>query len=332
MHCIISVAHAHETALVPDLAMSALSFHRRAGPPGMRVLAVVGEADLDTEPALAQALNDALHDPPVPRALTVDCSGLRFCGCAGLNQLLRIRRAAAEADVSFALAGLSPQVARLLDLTGTRALFDVVPAAPALLGTPRRARARGQAGPTGQIPRPQDAGEPAPAPDAAPAGTRIGAQVAVLTAQVEKQARAGQWQLSEADTALARTTATRLQTFVGTAARQEALPGIERLEYLREALAVLAVGTAHTHGQLAWFLGRAAAALAPVLQWRALEADREHALGTVLPTLTEFTDAENAVRHVDAVLARTTTHGPATEAAPARPQAEENGRVRRSSA
>ncbi|MFE6270437.1 STAS domain-containing protein [Streptomyces goshikiensis] len=299
----------------------------------MRVLAVVGEADLDTEPALAQALNDALHDPPVPRALTVDCSGLRFCGCAGLNQLLRIRRAAAEGDVSFALADLSPQVARLLDLTGTRAVFDVVPAVPAALVTPRRgARTWGRAGPTGQIPRPQGVGEPAPAPDAAPAGTRIGAQVAVLTAQVERQARAGQWQLSEADTALARTTATRLHTFVGTAARQETLPGIERLEYLREALAVLAVGTAHTHGQLAWFLGRATAALAPVLQWRALEADREHALGTVLPTLKEFTDAENAVRHLDAVLARTTTHGPTTEAAPARSQAEGTGRARRSSA
>ncbi|WP_411107702.1 STAS domain-containing protein [Streptomyces sp. cmx-4-9] len=286
--------------------MSTLSFHRRIGPPGTRVLTVAGEADIDTEPALAQALNAALHDLPVPRALTVDCSGLRFCGCAGLNQLLRVRRAAAEADVLFALADLSPQVARLLDLTGTRAVFDVVAAASAV---PARTRTRGQAGPTGQISWPQGAGEPGPTPDAAPASTRIGAQVAVLTAQVERQADAGQWQLSEADTALARTTATRLQAFVGTAASQEALPGIERLEYLREALAVLAVGTAHTHGQLAWFLGRAAAALAPVLQRRALEADREHALGTVLPTLEEFTDAENAVRHLDAVLARTTTHG-----------------------
>ncbi|MFD9572464.1 hypothetical protein ACFWBI_21740 [Streptomyces sp. NPDC059982] len=124
----------------------------------------------------------------------------------------------------------------------------------------------------------------------------------------------GQPARSEADTALARSTATRLATFVGTAAAQEALPGIERLEYLREALAVPAVGTAHTHGQLAWFLGRATAALAPVLQWRALTADREHALGTVLPTPEEFTDAENAVRHLHNVLARTTAHGPATEA------------------
>ncbi|MFJ3176531.1 hypothetical protein ACIPJK_38035 [Streptomyces roseus] len=151
-----------------------------------------------------------------------------------------------------------------------------------------------------------------------PGGMGIGAQVAALTAQVERQTRAGQWELSEADIVLARDTATRLGAFVGAAAVQEALPGIERLEYLREALAVLAVGTAHTHGQLAWFLGRAATALAPVLQWRALTADREQALGTVVPSLEEFTDAENAIRRLEAVLARTTTHGPATEAAPAR--------------
>ncbi|MFJ3205773.1 STAS domain-containing protein [Streptomyces sp. NPDC086989] len=291
--------------------MSELSFHRLSGDAETRVLAVVGEADIDTEPALARALTAALREPPPPRALTVDCSGLSFCGCAGLNQLLRVRHAAVEAGVSFALADLSPQVARLLDLTGARAVFDVLPKLPTA----------GQAGPAGHIPSPQRAAGPAAAPDAGPTGMGIGAQVALLTAQIERQTSAGQWALSDADTALARATATRLGAFVGAAAVQEALPGIERLEYLREALAVLAVGTAHTHGQLAWFLGRAAAALSPVLHWRALTADREHALGTIVPTLEEFTDAENAVRRLNIVLAGTTVHGPATEAAPGRLQA-----------
>ncbi|AZM87165.1 STAS domain-containing protein [Streptomyces racemochromogenes] len=312
----VNPAHEAET-LAPDAVMPGLSTHRLAGPAGTRILAVVGEADIDTEPALARALNAALREPPVPQALTVDCSGLWFCGCAGLHQLLRVRRAAAEAGVSFALAALSPQATRLLDLTGTRAVFDVLPAVPPM--PPTKPRTPGRAVPAGRNPR--RAGGPAPAPDAVPADVGIGAQVAALTAQIERQTNAGQWELSEDDTALARATATRLGTFVGAAAVQEALPGIERLEYLREALAVLAVGTAHTHGQLAWFLGRAAAALSPVLHWRALTADQEHALGTIVPTLEEFTDAENAVRRLDTVLARTTTHGPATEAAPACPRA-----------
>ncbi|OKJ48662.1 hypothetical protein AMK27_38310 [Streptomyces sp. CB02009] len=134
-------------------------------------------------------------------------------------------------------------------------------------------------------------------------------QVAELAAEAERQTATGRWDLSTASTALARATATQLAGFVGPLDIQEALPGIERLERLREALAVVAIGTARTHGQLAWFLARANIALTPVLRWRALTADREHAFGTVVPTPQEFTDAENAVRHLQSVLARSTTHG-----------------------
>ncbi|MFJ3176532.1 STAS domain-containing protein [Streptomyces roseus] len=141
------VTPAHDTeSLVPDPVAPELSFHRLSGPAGTHVLAVVGEVDIDTEPALARALTAALSEPPPPQALTVGCSGLTFCGCAGLNQLLTARHAAAEAGVSFALTALSPQVARLIDLTETRAVFDVLPSPSAQPRTP--------AEPAGQIPLP----------------------------------------------------------------------------------------------------------------------------------------------------------------------------------
>ncbi|MFG2616985.1 hypothetical protein ACGFXC_05125 [Streptomyces sp. NPDC048507] len=115
-----------------------------------------------------------------------------------------------------------------------------------------------------------------------------------MAAQAGRQTRTGRWEPPSSDTALARATATLLGKAVGPAIVQQGLPGIERLERLREALAVRAIGTARTHGQLAWFLARTTTALTPVLQWRALSADRERALGPVVPTPEEFTDAETS--------------------------------------
>ncbi|MFG2841067.1 STAS domain-containing protein [Streptomyces zaomyceticus] len=288
---------APETGPGPDPVLSELSFHRLGGPPGTCVLAVAGEVDIDTAPALSIALDAALCGSPAPKSLVVDCSGLRFCECTGLNELLRARHTAAGVGIGFALAGLSPQVARLLDLTGTRAVFEV------LTKTPPSATGKPQA-----QARPHEV----PLPSTAPTATGMAVQMAELAAEAERQTGTGRWDLSAASTALARATATQLADSVGPLDIQEALPGIERLERLREALAVVAIGTAHTHGQLAWFLARANIALTPVLRWRALTADREHAFGTVVPTPEEFTDAENAVRHLQSVLARTTTHGFAT--------------------
>ncbi|MFE6855521.1 STAS domain-containing protein [Streptomyces sp. NPDC057674] len=291
---------APETDLEPEPVMSELSFHQLAGPSGACVLAVAGEADSDTAPALAIALDAALCGSPAPETLIVDCSGLRFCACAGLNELLRAHHAAAEAGVGFALATLSPQVARLLDLTGTRTVLEVLPTAPTLpTGKPQ---APAQARPCTRVSSSRTA----------PAAKGVSQQVAELTAEAERQTSVNRWDLSAASTELARATATRLGEAVGSVDTQEALPGIERLERLREALAVVAVGTSHTHGQLAWFLARATLALTPVLRWRALIADQEHAFGTVVPTPEEFTDAENAVRHLQSVLACATTHGFAT--------------------
>ncbi|MEU2390356.1 hypothetical protein [Streptomyces sp. NPDC007369] len=142
--------------------------------------------------------------------------------------------------------------------------------------------------------------------DRQPAGTDMRAQIADLVTEAETQLRDGLWKPTPEDVALARKAATGLAEAVRPAAEQEALPTIKRLEHLREALAVLAITLARTHGPLAWFLARASTTLSPVLAWRALPAANERqTFGATLPTPEELHDAEDAVRHLHTTLAHT---------------------------
>ncbi|MEV6212828.1 hypothetical protein [Kitasatospora sp. NPDC051914] len=141
-----------------------------------------------------------------------------------------------------------------------------------------------------------------PSPPRASVGTGVCGEVEGLAAEAERLMRDGLWELAPGDAVLALRTASGLAKAVGPADRQAFLPSIDRLEQLREAMAVLAIGIARTHGQLAWFLSRASTALAPVLHWRTLPADPRQAFGTVVPTPGELTDAEDAVRRLQAVL------------------------------
>ncbi|MEK9524248.1 STAS domain-containing protein [Streptomyces venezuelae] len=301
----------HTAVLPPDAVTPGLRVQQLSVPPGTHVLLLAGEVDGDTAPALADALDGALGGSPAPDALVVDCSGLRFCACAGLNEFLRARHAAAAAGIRFALAALTPQVARLLDLTDTFTAFEILPEGPlATVPAPKPAAA---------APKPPTLPTPSQtAAHTAHTDTGMCAQAAALTAQAERQTSTAQWDLSAAGTTLARTTAIRLGETIGPADVQQELPGIERLERLREALAILTIGTAHTHGQLAWFLSSATVTLTPVLRWRALTADERQSFGTVVPTSEEFTDAENAVRHVRTALSHITAHEEPTS--PALPQ------------
>ncbi|MFI2608385.1 hypothetical protein [Kitasatospora sp. NPDC018619] len=140
-----------------------------------------------------------------------------------------------------------------------------------------------------------------------PPGTGMWEQARELAAEAERQLRSGLWEFTPQDAALARKTADDLAGAIGPAAEQERMPVIERLEHLREALAVLALGIARTHGRLAWFLGRAGGVLSPVLRWRALPADRGQSFGTVVPSPAELTDAEAAVRRLRTALVRADT-------------------------
>ncbi|MFD5428217.1 STAS domain-containing protein [Streptomyces sp. NPDC127084] len=94
----------------------------RPGPePGIVVVAVAGELDHDTAEPLHAALEEGIAAGA--RRILVDCSVLLFCDSTGLNVLLRARLAAKETGARIELAGLRPQVARMLAITGAGAVF-----------------------------------------------------------------------------------------------------------------------------------------------------------------------------------------------------------------
>ncbi|MEU5810715.1 hypothetical protein [Streptomyces sp. NPDC047718] len=166
-----------------------------------------------------------------------------------------------------------------------------------------------------QVEGPSSAGRRAAPPynsrpsDRQQASAGMSAQIADLVTEAETQVQSGLWEMTPADAALARKAAAGLADVVRGPAEQEALPAIKRLEHLREALAVLAVTLARTHGPLAWFLAHASTALSPILTWRALPAPGpRQTFGATLPTPDELTDAENAVRHLHTTLTHTGNH------------------------
>ncbi|MFD8706567.1 hypothetical protein ACFV1W_28855 [Kitasatospora sp. NPDC059648] len=122
------------------------------------------------------------------------------------------------------------------------------------------------------------------------------ARVERLAAEVEPQLLDGIWEFTPQDAVLAGCAAEGVADAVGAATEQERLPVLDRLEHLREVLAVLAIGIARTHGQLAWFLTRASTVLAPVLHWRSLPANPRRSFCTTVPTPGELADAEEASR------------------------------------
>ncbi|WP_328959146.1 STAS domain-containing protein [Kitasatospora purpeofusca] len=94
-----------------------LTFHRRG-----RCLAMVsGEVDLDVAPHFSRTLAAALRASTT--GLDVVMQNVPFCDCCGLNALLELRLQAEDAGKDLVLAAASPQVLRLLELTGTAELF-----------------------------------------------------------------------------------------------------------------------------------------------------------------------------------------------------------------
>ncbi|MFC1403704.1 anti-sigma factor antagonist [Streptacidiphilus sp. N1-5] len=94
------------------------------------VLALTGELDHDTAPALRERLAEALaragragRRPTV----VVDCSELAFCDSTGLNVLLAARLQADGQGVVIRLAALRGHVVRMFDITGAGTVFSVHP-------------------------------------------------------------------------------------------------------------------------------------------------------------------------------------------------------------
>ncbi|GGY51642.1 hypothetical protein GCM10010363_35830 [Streptomyces omiyaensis] len=92
-----------------------------------------GEIDLDTAEGLETALTAALSGCHDGAGLLLDLSEVSFCDSTGLNTLLRLRLLALGRHTPLTIGAASDQVSRLLDVTGTGALFAFPPrpAAPA---------------------------------------------------------------------------------------------------------------------------------------------------------------------------------------------------------
>jgi anti-anti-sigma factor len=84
---------------------------------------VRGELDIATAGQLATALSAQLANGH--HVVCLDLAGLSFCGAAGLNMLLAVHRAHQAAHGTLILARCSPQVARVLRLTGLDSVLTI---------------------------------------------------------------------------------------------------------------------------------------------------------------------------------------------------------------
>ncbi|MFE9459640.1 hypothetical protein [Streptomyces californicus] len=128
-----------------------------------------------------------------------------------------------------------------------------------------------------------------------------------LAEEAEWQIREHKWVPSANDHTVAASVAADLGAVVSAPQSQREPPVVTRLGHLREALAAVAIALARVHGPMAWFLGAAATALAPVLRWRAVPAPHGHTFGAVSPALQQYAEAEEAIHRLQDTLTRLAT-------------------------
>src|SRR6266571_611831 len=85
------------------------------------VVSVGGELDLTTAPELLQALTRLVDDGY--HHLIVDLTGLDFCDSSGLSVLVRVKNRLDEVGGNVTLAGATPVVERVLEVSGLAELF-----------------------------------------------------------------------------------------------------------------------------------------------------------------------------------------------------------------
>ena len=95
---------------------------------GHSTLVVSGEIDLATAAMFRQELIAAAGDAHSPAL--VDLSAVTFLDSSGLNALVAARRSLEGTDVSLVLLNPSPICRRVLEVTGTDQVFEIVDCAP----------------------------------------------------------------------------------------------------------------------------------------------------------------------------------------------------------
>jgi anti-sigma B factor antagonist len=103
----------------------------RVRSPAHTVLALHGELDMATTPALREQLLTALRRETPP--LIIDLSRVSFCDAAGLSLLIGVQRRARLSSIVLSFAAPQPHVARLLLITGLDRGLSVHPTLPLAL-------------------------------------------------------------------------------------------------------------------------------------------------------------------------------------------------------
>jgi len=99
--------------------------------PPLAVLRLRGELDLNTTKSIDWALDEAIE---MGCALVgLDLAGVDFIDCSGIGALVGALHRLSAASAQLCVHRFSPEVARMMKLTGTDVLFgvcDLVPARP----------------------------------------------------------------------------------------------------------------------------------------------------------------------------------------------------------
>jgi anti-sigma B factor antagonist len=81
-----------------------------------RILALNGEIDAATGPALRARIFDMVDESPTP--LLVDMTGVTFCDSTGLNIAAAVRRYASSKDCFVAFYGFNQRVRKVFRVSG----------------------------------------------------------------------------------------------------------------------------------------------------------------------------------------------------------------------
>jgi anti-anti-sigma factor len=87
------------------------------------IVTLQGELDVTNAAEAEQAVHEASADSDAH--LIFDLTKLMFMDSTGIRVLVRTRRRAGEHGATVALAGLTPSVARIVDVTGLNRTFAV---------------------------------------------------------------------------------------------------------------------------------------------------------------------------------------------------------------
>ena len=123
-------------------ATARLRLHTYRPSSGITTVAVAGEVDLATAPALHAALLDALNTRSTV-VLDVDLSACTFLACTGLTVLVRVHAAAEAAGCKMRVTHSRGLARRVLDVTGLLEVFAAPGEAPvsAVIAEPGAGRA-----------------------------------------------------------------------------------------------------------------------------------------------------------------------------------------------